>query len=613
MKSLQSSNATNNVNKNNIFLFESSWEVCNKVGGIYAVVSSKAKQMVKKYKDNYLLLGPYFKSKADAEFSVLKAPVFVQKVIDKFKRDHNVDLYYGVWHIKGKPKVLLVDFKNKLSEKDAIKTELWNFFKVDSLFSKFDFEEPVVWSYIVGMIVDEFYNVFKKDSDSSFNFKDFNVILHSHEWLSGSSILFLKKYNSNVKTVFTTHATVLGRTISGAWGNLYDIIGNINPDDTAIKLGVIDKHSLEKATALHSTIFTTVSDITGFEAEKILGRKPDVIVPNGLDFSSFPDNEVVSIKHRIYREKIREFLIPYFFPYYTFDLEHTLLVYISGRYEFSNKGIDVFIKSLGLLNEELKRKNDKRTIVVFFFIPSNIISIRYDLLESKSLFEDVQDEIKDYSDRIEKNIIYGFAERKTPDQLSLFDEEFIFKLKKMLLNFKKEGLPPLSTHHIVDENEDIIINSFKENGLLNRKEDKVKVVFYPGYLSSSDGLLNLDYYPAVMGCHLGVFPSYYEPWGYTPMESAGYAVPSITTDFSGLGAYMLKNNIGEKGIWILKRKNKNFFEISEELKNIIKKYSDLSHDERIEKKHEAFHTSRVFDWKFLIEKYFEAHFKALEK
>ncbi len=599
-------NSESKFDNENIFLFESSWEVCNKVGGIYAVVSSKAKQMVKKYKDNYILIGPYFKSKADAEFSSLKAPGFVQKVIDKFKNEHNVILHYGVWHIKGKPKVLLVDFKSKLSEKNAIKTELWNSFKVDSLFSSFDFDEPVVWSYIVGMIVSELY----KELNFSNNF---SVVFHAHEWLSGSAVLYLKKYNNNVKTVFTTHATVLGRTISGSWGNLYEVINNISPDDTARKLNVIDKHSLEKATALHSDVFTTVSEITGFEAEKILSRKPDVIVPNGLDFSVFPDNELVSIKHRIYREKIREFLIPYFFPYYTFSLEHTLLVYISGRYEFSNKGIDVFIKSLGLLNEELKRKNDKRTIVVFFFIPANITSIRYELLESKSLFEDVQDEIKDYSEKIEKDIIYGFAERKTPEQLSLFDEEFIFKLKKMLLNFKKEGLPPLSTHHIVDEDNDIIIRSFRENGLLNRKEDKVKVVFYPGYLSSSDGLLNLDYYPAVMGCHLGVFPSYYEPWGYTPMESAGYAVPSITTDLSGLGAYMLKNNIGEKGIWILRRKNKNFFEISEDLKNIIKNYSDLSHDERIEKKHEAFHTSRVFDWKFLIDKYFEAHILALKK
>lgn len=591
---------------NNIFLVESSWEVCNKVGGIYAVVSSKADQMVKKYKDNYILIGPYFENKAAAEFTSLKAPEFIQKVIDKFKKN-NVILHYGVWHIKGKPKVLLVDFKSKMSEKDAIKTELWNSFKVDSLFSKFDFEEPVVWSYTVGMIVEELYNsLMEKDSS-------LKVVLHSHEWLSGSSILYLKKYNSNVKTVFTTHATMLGRTISGAWGNLYDIIEKINPDETAKKLNVIDKHSLEKATALYSDIFTTVSEITGFEAEKILGRKPDIIVPNGLDFSSFPDNELVSIKHRIYREKIREFLIPYFFPYYTFDLEHTLLVYISGRYEFSNKGIDVFIKSLGLLNEEMKRKNDKRTIVVFFFIPANITSIRYDLLESKSLFEDVQDEINDYSEKIEKNIIYGFAERKTPEQLNLFDEEFIFKLKKMLLTFKKEGLPPLSTHHIVNEDNDLIIKSFRENGLLNRKEDKVKVVFYPGYLSSSDGLLNLDYYPAVMGCHLGVFPSYYEPWGYTPMESAGYAVPSITTDLSGLGAYMIKKNIPEKGIWILRRKNKSFLEISEDLKNIIKNYSDLSHDERIEKKHEAFHTSRIFDWKKLIKNYFEAHKKALEK
>ena len=187
------------------------------------------------------------------------------------------------------------------------------------------------------------------------------------------------------------------------------------------------------------------------------------------------------------------------------------------------------------------------------------------------------------------------------------------KMKRASVSFARQGQPPLSTHHITNEDQDAIFSALRRNGLLNREEDKVKIVYYPGYLSASDGLLNLDYYPAVTGCHLGVFPSSYEPWGYTPLESAGYGVPAITTDLAGLGAYMIDNKIDQEGLWVLERKGKSYDENVNELKKMIDHYANLPHDIRLETKQRAIRTSRKFDWKELIKFYDKAYEKALNR
>lgn len=581
------------------YVLEASWEVCNKVGGIYTVVSSKVLHMMKRYGDGYITVGPYIADKAAAGFVQLTAPEPIKAAIDSL-HEQGIKCSYGTWEVKGKPQCILIGFSERMSDKDHIKQEFWERYQIDSLGSPYDYDEPLVWSFCVGKLAQALA-------------EQKRVILHAHEWLTGGALLYTKAYAPHVATVFTTHATMLGRSISGGWGNLYEILDGLNDDEAARTLGVTAKHHTEKAAAQSADAFTTVSHTTAVEAEHILHKKADVILPNGLDFSTFPDNEEIPIKHREYREKIRQFLMAHFFPYYSFELEHTLLMYISGRYEYTNKGVDMTIGALGRLNRELKQMETNRTVVMFFFIPAGIQTIRYDLLESKALFEDVQDEFEGYVDEMKERLISGFAQRKHLEEIQLFEDDFSYRMKKMLLSFTKEGTPPLSTHHIMNEEHDQILTQLQQHGLLNREEDRVKVVFYPGYLSSSDGLLNLDYAQAVMGCHLGIFPSYYEPWGYTPLESAGYGVPSITTDLAGLGAYMLTHNVPETGISVLKRRGKHGEEILEPLKELIKTVALMDRDERLEVKHKAIELAHRFDWSELAQNYFKAHEFALSK
>jgi glycogen synthase len=585
----------------NVIILEGSWEVCNKVGGIYTVVSSKAHHMVEKHGKNFITVGPYFTAKAATEFVPQNPPEYIKRAIDNLEAK-GVICQYGYWHISSKPSCILIDFRNMLSRTNIIKGELWERYGIDSMNAGYDYDEPITWAHCVGMLAHEI----EKSSQKT-------IILHCHEWLTGAGLLYTKFNAPNIRTVFTTHATMLGRSISGAWSNLYDIVETIDPVKAAYELGVAPKHLTERASAQNCDVFTTVSEVTGYEAKYLLQRTPDVILPNGLDFGNFPDSEQIPIQHKQFLAKIREFMMPYFFPYYNFDIEHSLLLYLSGRYEFSNKGIDIFIQALGRINSDMKQEDTERTIVVFLFVPGDIQNIRYDLLQSKALFEDIQDEIMDYSRKIESSLITGFAQRKTPDQVEIFDDAFLMKMKRAAVSFARQGQPPLSTHHITNENQDAIFRALKENGLLNREEDKVKIVYYPGYLSASDGLLNLDYYPAVTGCHLGVFPSAYEPWGYTPLESAGYGVPAITTDLSGLGAYMIDNKIDQEGLWVLQRKGKSHEEIVNELKRMIEHYATLPHNERLEIKQKAIKLSRQFDWKELIKCYDKAYEKAIQR
>ena len=588
-------------NESNVIILEGSWEVCNKVGGIYTVVSSKSYHMVEKHKRNFITVGPYFSDKAATEFVPQNPPDYIKTAIENLQ-SKGVICQYGYWHIPSRPSCILIDFRKMLNNTNHIKGELWERFGIDSMNAGYDYDEPIAWAHCVGMLAQEIESCSKK-----------KVILHAHEWLTGPAILYCKYNAPNIRSVFTTHATMLGRSISGSWSNLYDILETVDPVKAAYELGVAPKHLTERASAKNADVFTTVSEVTGYEAKFLLERAPDVILPNGLDFGNFPDTEQIPIQHKQFLAKIREFMMPYFFPYYSIDLEHSLLLYLSGRYEFSNKGIDIFIDALGRINNEMKSEETERTIVVFLFVPGDIQNIRYELLQSKALFEDVQDEIMDYSRKIQNSLITGFAERKSPDQVDIYDDAFLMKMKRASVSFARQGQPPLSTHHITNEDQDAIFSALRRNGLLNREEDKVKIVYYPGYLSASDGLLNLDYYPAVTGCHLGIFPSSYEPWGYTPLESAGYGVPAITTDLAGLGAYMLDNKIDQEGLWVLERKGKSYDENVNELKKMIDHYANLPHDKRLETKQHAIRTSRKFDWKELIKFYDKAYEKALNR
>ncbi len=442
------------------------------------------------------------------------------------------------------------------------------------------------------------------------------AVAHCHEWLAGAALLYLKGRKAKVATVFTTHATVLGRSLTGAGVDIYNdkTPVDINRDD--YKASVKPKHQVEEKAAKNADAFTTVSSITDIEAQRFLGRKADVLLLNGLNISKFPTFEEASIKHRLFREKIKQFLIQYFFPYYAFDIEDTMIYFLAGRYEFRAKGIDVFIKALGELNRKLIGENSERTVAAFFWVPGSIRGIKRELDESRVVFKDIKEPINDEHDALMGKLLTAIiGGRQSFDGNYLLGESLMSETKRKLLRFKRSGVPPLSTHDLSNEGSDEILNAFRAEGLLNRKEDRVKAIFYSIYLTGADDLLDLSYYEAMQGSHLGVFPSFYEPWGYTPVEAAALGVSSITTDLSGFGRYICKDVSGKKlpGIFVTKRLGKSDDYVVKELTGVLYGFASLDAQDRIKNKIEAKRIASITDWKYMIKNYFKAYSFALEK
>ncbi|MBN2094696.1 MAG: glycosyltransferase [Candidatus Aenigmarchaeota archaeon] len=581
------------------YLFEVSWEVCNKVGGIYTVIMSKVGPMKEYYGNRYFTVGPFFPKKIAGVFEERAPPEEFKRVFEKLERE-GIKCYYGRWLISGEPNTILIDYSGFTAKTNDIKNQLWQNFRIDSLGTQFhDFDEPMVWSYAAGKLIE----TFKNEVDSSV------VVAQFHEWLSGGGLLYLKQRGAPVATVFTTHATMLGRSLSGHDISIYDKLDELEPDRKAFEFGIQAKHLTEKQCAMNADAFTTVSETTGTEASYLLGKKPDIILPNGLDISKFPTFEEGSIKHKLYKDRMKEFLLYYFFPYQSFDLEQTLFYFLCSRYEFHVKGMDIYIEALGRVNEWLKKEESEKTIVAFFWVPGNVRGIKQELLENKTLFEDVKDEVDDRANDIKNRVITLLVSQKEVNEKTLFEQDFLEKTKRSVLSLMKSGVPSLTTHDLYDEQSDTILNSFKNAGLLNRKEDRVKAIFYPIYLSGADGLLDLSYYEAIQGAHLGVFPSFYEPWGYTPLEAAALGVPSVTTDLSGFGRYIKEKGKRSKypGIYILERMNKKREEEISALSRILYEYSQLSKSDRTKNKIEAKRLSLLADWQKLVRHYIEAH------
>ena len=584
-------------------LFEVSWEVCNKVGGIYTVVKSKAARMLEKYGDSYFLVGPYFVSKALGQFEEGLPSEICRNAFEDLKKS-GIICHYGRWLIEGSPTVILVDFVNYKYRTNEIKRELWDWYKIDSLRASFDYDEPLVWAYAVGMLLERLSRCFENKK----------IVAHFHEWLSGAGLLYLKKRSVKIGTVFTTHATVLGRTLANSNVDLYNLWNKINPDQEAYSYSIEAKHFVEKNSAAHADVFTTVSEITGMEAEYFLKKKPDILLPNGLDISKFPTFEELVIKHRIQRDRIREFVLYYFFPYYTFDPKDTMIYFIAGRYEFHDKGIDIYIKALSRLNEKLKQAKSNKTIIAFIWVPANIRNIRTELLENKTIYQDIKDALEEVIGDVEKNIIYAFASNKKISKETLFEDKFLEEIKTRIARFFKKGNPPLMTHDLYDEN-DIILKSLIAANLKNAEQDPVKIIYYPIYLSGADGLLNLNYYEAMQGSHLGIFPSYYEPWGYTPLEAGALGVSSITTDLAGFGRYFCTEcqQSDAPGIYVLKRLNKSDEDVVNQLVDLMYKFAIQSKEDRIANKLQARKVASLADWKNFINNYIEAHDMAVDK
>jgi glycogen(starch) synthase len=586
------------------YLFEVSWEVCNQVGGINTVLKSKA-AVTGRYYANYVLIGPYVERNATLELEEREPPEQFKAAFKGLKA-LGITCRYGAWQIKGEPATILIDFATLTAKKNDFKTRLWEWYKIDSLAAGWDFEEPILFAAAVA----ELLSAIEKQLAGK------RLVAHFHEWMTGAAILFLKQKRSAIRTVFTTHATMLGRAICGTGGNLYDMLDTIDPMAEAYRYQVAAKHLTELACTRTCDIFTTVSEITAIEAKRLLGREPDILVLNGLDISKFPTFEETSIKHITCREKLRSFLTFYFFPYHVFPIEHNLILFMTGRQEFKNKGIDITIQALGRLNRMLQEPSadPQRTISIFFWIPMEHAGVKVELLENKNYYHHIKNYIEFNSEKILSKVLHDFLAQKDMTGETFFTKEFVQNMKKDLLQFRRRGNAPLCTNYLPDEENNEIIKALRAAGLNNSEQDKVKVIVHPLYLDGNDGLLNLSYYDAIAGTHLGLFPSYYEPWGYTPLETAAMGVSAITTDLAGFGRFIAPHlDEANPGIRVLKRYKKGNDEVVDSFAQMLFDISQLSHADRVQNKIAAKHLTALCDWEKFIAFYIEAHNRALQK
>lgn len=575
-------------------LIEVSFEVANKVGGIYQVLKSKSSKMSDYYDDRYLTVGPYDEESARNDFAPREDHPY--KEVFEELREKGIECHYGVWTVSGSPKCILVDASGLEKDIDGIKEELWEEYGIDSLNTGYRFDEPIKWSYAVGLLIDKLEDE-KMEGDT---------VVHLHEWLSGPAM-----FQFDSAAVFTTHATVLGRALSNSDYDLRGAVEEGNVDGTlAEDYGVKSKHQVEKTSAQQADVFTTVSKGTGEEAEAVLDTKPDKILPNGFNVEEYPSLEELSYNHKEKKEEFKSFLQAYFEPYYDVNLENDpRVLFISGRYEFHNKGLDLLIDALSILN-----KQDGKDFFVFFFVPSDVKGEKLEVLENLSLYEELEDYVDSLIPEIRQNLLTSITSGK---EASAGLDEVIKgtrKLQSLEANFhtKKNKTPPLSAFDLNYENDEIL-EALYENGLRNREGDRVKVIFYPTYLSVGDKLLSMDYNDAIVASSAGIFPSYYEPWGYTPVETAANGALSITTDLAGFGQYLKDNTEKDEreGIKVLERKDKSDEEAAQNLAEMIDDITTYSKTEITERKHNARKLAQMTSWEKLGENYRQAHKKAL--
>ncbi len=597
-------------------LFEVSFEVANKVGGIHTVISTKAKRMMEYYGDNYYAVGYYNPEKAPLEFDTLPDGPF-EKVFATVYQNHGIKCYYGKWiGAPGGPRAILVDTKDFQEKKADIKARLWEAFGIDSLGAGDDFDTPIVWSYAVGILLSEIekQGLYK------------NMVAHFHEWLSGGALLYLKMVGSRIKTVFTTHATMLGRSMAGNGIELIERIdralesGETATDEEAKRLGCLAKHHVEKACARNAHVFTTVSEPTAREAQYILGVRPHLILPNGMNTVDYPAMEMLSYKHQKNKKKLLRILKAYFAPYFEPRITpQTRIIFMCGRHEYHNKGIDLALDALGRLNRELKNRGVDHDTFFLLAIPTSIRGEKIEVLQNIALYNELEDHIQDIEEELRDVFIDAMLKEKLDESKIMeyireqYDSRFR-RIARTILASRGKPAPICAMELAYPEENDPIINGARYYGLLNREEDPIKILYYPTYISEAERTLPMDYTSVVQASSIAVFPSYYEPWGYTPLEAAANGTVAITTDLAGFGKYLLDNFEPErlKGIIVLKRRGRSWDAVAEDLKNILLDLLSMSQAEITKLKENAKELSSHFSWKILAPKYVEAHNRAIQ-
>lgn len=533
-------------------IFETSWEVCNKIGGIYTVLSTKAQTLQNLYKDKTIFIGPDVWTEDNPSPYFSEVPSLLKPWRDKALLPEGVSVRVGRWNIPGKPIVILVNFQGMYKLKDYYYGEMWERFGVDSLHAYGDYDEGCAFALAAGVVIESICS-YKR-------MRHKNVLAHFDEWTTGMGLLYTKWKVPFVGTIFTTHATSIGRSICGNGKPLYDYLPGYNGDQMARELNMESKHSLEKAAAHAADCFTTVSDVAAAECEQLLERRPDIVTPNGFPAEWAP----TKIRQKRARQAARQAMLNVGSKLSGRTLpEDTFIVATSGRCEFRNKGIDVFLDAA----EMLRTMDPTRNLLLYILVPAWPKASRADLKEA-------------------------------------LDSETT-----------SSALPePVITHSLNNPDQDAILNRIRQLGFNSGSSDKVQVVYVPCYLTGNDGILDMTYYDMLAGLDLTAFPSYYEPWGYTPLESVAFGVPTVTTSLSGFGQWVLssgKNGFDKSGVLVIQRNDSNYHDVVKALADSMLSMATASPEVIAADSAAARMTADKAEWNYFITYYVEAFRMAL--
>lgn len=589
------------------YLFEVAWEVCNQVGGIYTVIRSKVPSMVEEWGENYCLVGPYFPQTASIEFEEITDSDSPYAQVAYHLKAQGIPVHYGKWLVTGNPHIILVEFEHLLPSIDTLKYNLWEKHGISTINT-----EPLVNNVIaMAEMVTTYLKTFIESKGKT---KD--CIVHFHEWMSSIPLLDLKKDKVNVSTVFTTHATMLGRYIAGNADDFYERLPTYNWIEEAKRFGIEAQATIERLSAQKCEVLTTVSEVTAKECQVFYGRTVDIILPNGLNITRFAATHEFQNLHLKYKQKINRFVMGHFFQSYSWDLDNTVYFFTSGRYEFKNKGYDLTLEALRRLNFKIVQAGLDTTVVMFIITRNPIYSIDPRVLQSRAVMEEIEETCTSIERELGEQLFYVSASNEDttlPDLNQFVSEYWRLRLRRTIQTWRTKTLPRTVTH-ILKERDDIV-DFFEATKLQNHQNDRVKFVYHPDFISSTNPLFGLDYGQFVRGCHLGIFPSYYEPWGYTPLECVVRGIPTVTSDLSGFGDYIknLMDDHDNVGIYVVDRKDHNFNDAAEQLANTLFEFVTMSRRERIMQRNRVENISDIFDWTNLRSYYDTAHNLALRK
>ena len=528
------------------YIFESSWEVCNKVGGIYTVLSTRAKTLQDAMKDRIIFLGPDFKEASDKYFTA-DGKLFAEW--QQQALSEGLVIRVGRWTVPGTPVAVLIDFTQYYKEKNDIYTWLWNHYQVDSLHG--DYDEASMFSYAAAKVVESFYRCYLDETKK--------VVYHGNEWMTGLGLLYINKVLPQVATLFTTHATSIGRSICGNNKPLYDYMSGYNGDQMAEELNMQSKHSIEKTAAHQADAFTTVSEVTAAECRQLLEINP-YVTPNAFEQNFVPKGEKYAQARAAARNKMLSVASALLGEKFADD---TLIVATSGRNEFRNKGLDAFIDSINVLRNDLRGLH--RRVIAFIMVPA-------------------------WTEEACPELANALAEGKCERQANA-----------------------LTTHNLYNFGSDNVFQKMLSLGFTNLAEDNVKLIYVPCYLNGNDGIFNMSYYDLIPGFDLTMFASYYEPWGYTPLESIAFGVPTLTTDVAGFGQGIKDNFENETcGVNVIHRTDSNYSELVMTMADKVKEFYGKSESEISKLRAAAAKTSKCASWDNFIKYYLDVYSVAIQ-